>query len=169
MFCKRQRQHQQLLLTPAITTTWGSSIKCRPNTRHSICVTARAMDHSSLRGVTAQRIPIFRTPRSAPHFTTQPRVQPAPSVCDGLRGDQAIENARSPRHGWKNVSIIENERSAGLGFSIGECPQKIGWWGAKRVEERRTQLTMSAFNLPQFTHIHSRIFLTFTMKPDIVY
>ena len=48
---------------------------------------------------------------------------------------------------------------------MGESPQKIGWWGAKRVEEMR-RLTMSAFSLPQFTQMHSKIFLTFTMKPS---
>ena len=56
---------------------------------------------------------------------------------------------------------------SGLGVlhGFGESPQKVGVWGAKRVEEMETRLTMSAFNLPQFTQIHSRIFFTFTMKP----
>ena len=35
------------------------------------------------------------TPRSAPHFTTQPRAQPVTGrVQWGRRGDQATENAR---------------------------------------------------------------------------
>ena len=65
----------------------------------------------------------------------------------------------------KNVSIFKSERSAGLGFSKGESPQKIGRWGAKRVYERETKLTISALSLPQFTHMHSSIFFTSTMKP----
>ena len=108
----------------------------------------------------------FRTPRSAPHFTTQLRVQPWPDVCSGLRGDQATENARRPRHGWKNASIIENEHSAGLGFSIESerAPRKLG--GGERNERRKEgPLTLSAFSRPQFTQIHSKIFFTFTMKP----
>jgi hypothetical protein len=35
----------------------------------------------------------------------------------------------------------------------------------KRVEREAGALTMSAFSFPQFTHIHSKIFFTFTMKP----
>ena len=126
-----------------------SSSPCSPQWRHHTGLSL--FSHSSL----------------SPPFHHAPRVQPTPGVCNGLCGDQAIENAQSPRRGWKNISMIESERSTGLGFSIGECPQKIGWWGAKRVEERETRLTMSAFSLPQLTQMHSNIFLTFMMKPKI--
>ena len=81
---------------------------------------------------------IFRTPRSAPLFTTQLRVQPSPDACKGPRGDQAIENARDPRRGWKNASIVENERSVGLGFSMGSerAPRKLGGGVRNEREER---------------------------------
>jgi hypothetical protein len=56
-----------------------------------------------------------RTPRSAPHFTTRPRVQPKNTGrlqwgSRTRRGDQAIENARLmggtfPRLGWLNALI----------------------------------------------------------------
>ena len=53
----------------------------------------------------------------------------------------------------------------GVLHEIGESPQKIGWWGAKREGGKKRSLTLSAFNRPQFTHMHSKIFFTFTMKP----
>jgi hypothetical protein len=47
----------------------------------------------------------------------------------------------------------------------GKSPQKI-WVVGSETRRRRKRLTSSAFNLPQFTQIHSKIFLTFTMKPE---
>ena len=117
------------------------SIKCKkvPTTCRSICVTARAVGYPSRELSEELQLFVFRTPRSAPHFTALPRVQPKPDERNGPRGDQATENARGPRHGWKNVSIVENKRRAGLGFSIEleRAPRKFGRWGAKREEERR--------------------------------
>lgn len=57
---------------------------------------------------------------------------------------------------------------SGLGFSMdcGESPQKIWSVGCETSRGiRETALTVSAFSLPQFTQMHSSIFLTFTRKP----
>jgi hypothetical protein len=77
-----------------------------PQTRDSRCVTAecgQAHPPPRERGFSQHTDRIyFRTPRSAPLFTTQPRVQPDTERMQwGQRGDQAIENARytTPRHG----------------------------------------------------------------------
>ncbi|KAF8223136.1 hypothetical protein L208DRAFT_559920 [Tricholoma matsutake] len=63
--------------------------------------------------------------------------------------------------------IKGKKRGAGLGFSMayGESPQKIGLWGCETSRGKETRLTMSALSFPQLTHILSRIFFTFTMKP----
>lgn len=63
--------------------------------------------------------------------------------------------------------IKGTKRGAGLGFSMayGESPQKIGYWGCETSRGKETRLTMSALSFPQLTHILSRIFFTFTMKP----
>ncbi len=143
------------------------SSKCRPYTCHSICVTERAVgplipawrhhdcefifSHSSLS-------PPFH------HTTTCPTNT---GRCNGPRGDKAIENAHGPRPGGRTPRLSRTNAVRARGSPrFGESPQKIGWWGAKRVEERETRLTMSAFSLPQLTHMHSSIFFTFTMKPE---
>ena len=83
----------------------------------------------------------FRTPRSAPHFTTQPRVQPNTERMQwGQRGDQATENARyaTPRSGWKNALDCQGTnvvRVWGSPWDVERAPRKLGWWGAKRVDE----------------------------------
>ena len=46
-----------------------------------------------------------------------------------------------------------------------EPPENWESGGAKRAGKKETQLTISAFNFPQFTQIHSRIFFTFTKNP----
>lgn len=114
---------------------------------------------------------VFRTPRSAPHFTHNLVSNQAPC---GLqwerRGDQATENARhgSPATGGRTPSkkFQGTKRGAGLGFSrvSGESPQKIGMVGCE-TSRGKIRLTMSAFSFPQFTQIHSRIFFTLMMKP----
>lgn len=88
----------------------------------------------------------------SPPFHRTLRVQPGPDVCNGSRGDQAIENARNPRLGWKNASIVENGRSAGLGFSITSerAPRKLG--GGVRNERR--ELATHAIGL-QTTTVHT--------------
>ena len=79
----------------------------------------------------------FRTPRSAPHFTTRPRAQPITERMQwGRRGDQATENARhkTPRHGVEErPRLSRGKRGAGLGFPMGcgESPQKIGMVGCE--------------------------------------
>lgn len=71
---------------------------------------------------------------SAP-FHRAPRVQPLLGAYNGLRGDQATENARQPRHSRPNAPIDEYVvRAWGSPVDYGESPQKIGRWGAKRVE-----------------------------------
>ena len=54
---------------------------------------------------------IFRTPRSAPHFTTQPHVQPNTEWLQwDQRSDQAIENARyTTPHISCNLDGIQNK------------------------------------------------------------
>ena len=142
-----------------------SRTKCRPNQIHSTASQRASGANYHDEALPRRIFIIFRTPRSAPLFTTQLRVQPSPDVCNGPRGDQAIENARGPRRGWKNASIVENDRRAGLGFSIMErAPRKLGG-GERSKQTRNVPLTVSAFNLPQNTHMHSNIFFTFTIKP----
>lgn len=73
---------------------------------------------------------------SAP-FHHAPRVQPTLGACNGSRGDQATENARKPRRSRSNASIARGTavvRVWGSPVDYGESPQKIGRWGAKRVE-----------------------------------
>jgi len=77
---------------------------------------------------------------SAP-FHRAPRVQPALGVCNGPRGDQAIENARRPRRRKVKRLVCRGTAAVrvwGSPMDYGESPQKIGWWGAKRVEERNS-------------------------------
>lgn len=49
-------------------------------------------------------------------------------------------------------------------MEYGESPQKIGMVGCK-TSRGEVKLTISAFSFPQFTQIHSRIFLTFPRNP----
>ena len=80
-------------------------------TRISCCVTAESgRPHSIITSSCVLKhkccLWFSRTPRSAPLFTMQPRVQPSTERMQrGRRGDQATENARhmTPRHGWKNA------------------------------------------------------------------
>lgn len=65
----------------------------------------------------------FRTARSAPHFTTQPRVQPYHGWMErGQRGDQATENARyaTPHGGQEERPRLSRERTwSGFGVLHG--------------------------------------------------
>jgi hypothetical protein len=72
-----------------------------------------------------------------------------------------------PRVGRTPLINKGTKRGAGLGFPMayGESPQKIGLWGCETSRGKETRLTMSALSFPQLTHILSRIFFTFTMKP----
>jgi hypothetical protein len=72
-----------------------------------------------------------------------------------------------PRIGRTPLINKGTKRGAGLGFPMayGESPQKIGLWGCETSRGKETRLTMSALSFPQLTHILSRIFFTFTMKP----
>lgn len=83
----------------------------------------------------------FRTPRSAPHFTTQPRVQPnTERMQRDQRGDQATENACYMTPPQRVEERPRDKRGTGLGFPM-RAPRHLGWWGAKRRREMR--LTMS--------------------------
>lgn len=80
----------------------------------------------------------FFTLLAQPPISPHDRASNQHRAC--IRASAAIKRSKtrkSPCNGWKNVSIVEHEHGVGLGFSMGESPQKIGWWGAKRVEERR--------------------------------
>jgi hypothetical protein len=101
--------------------------------------------------LTADLIYTFRTPRSAPHFTTLPRVQPAPQRLSAMT----------------NSARRSSNRNRAFSMGYGERLRKIGVvGGAKRVEERgEHKLTMSAFSFPQFTQIHPNVFFTLIMKP----
>ena len=117
--------------TNTITGGYINRVSCAmPKTCHSICVTVRAVEHPSA-AARMRDCFSFCFPHSSlsPPFHRTLRVQPGPDVCNGSRGDQAIENARNPRLGWKNASIVENGRSAGLGFSITSerAPRKLEW------------------------------------------
>jgi len=86
----------------------------------------------------------FRTPRSAPLFTAQPRVQPDTVRMQlGQRGDQATENARyaTPRHELEERPGLSKEQNVvrvwGSPWLMERAPRKLGCGGAKRVEERR--------------------------------
>lgn len=45
------------------------------------------------------------------------------------------------------------------------APRKLGV-GCETSRGKETRLTMSPLSLPQLTHMHSKIFLTFTIKPE---
>ncbi len=143
-----------------------SRTKCRPSQIHSTCVTGSIWGQLSRRGLTTPDIPIF------PHSSLSPPFHHAttcPTITERMQGPT---RRSSDRKRAQTTSRVEErldcrERTqSGLGvLHHGESPQKIGWWGAKRVYEKEAKLTVSAFSLPQFTQMHSNIFFTFTMKP----
>jgi len=138
--------------------------------RATLCVTARAVWTSMAGGLQNrhQQPPVFFS-----HSSLSPPFHHATACPTNIGCMQWSMRRSSDRKRATTAPRVEErlgfrERTqSGLGVlqQLGESPQKIGWWGAKRVEETETRLTMSAFNLPQFTHIHSNIFFTFTMKP----
>ncbi|KAI0762459.1 hypothetical protein C8Q74DRAFT_153547 [Fomes fomentarius] len=87
-------------------TTAGSHLPGRSHATQSALQRVQLAIHhnSSLMRATT----VFPHSSLSPPFHHEPRVQPLPDVCSGPRGDQATENARGPRHGWKNASIVEN-------------------------------------------------------------
>jgi hypothetical protein len=105
-----------------------------------------------------------------PPFSPTPRAQPLLSSCNGMSAaiKRPKTRTRVPPPGGRAPSLSRVYRGVGLGFSMvcGESPQKMGWWGAKRVDEKqKARLTISSLSLPQLTQIDSKIFFTFTMKP----
>lgn len=141
----------------------------KPKTRISRCVTAEMGQLLSNQKNAEEDV--FRTPRSAPHFTRNLVSNQAPSGCNGK--DAAIKRPKTramapPQRVEERPRLYcqGTKRGAGLGFSrvSGESPQKIGMVGCE-TSRGKIRLTISAFNFPQFTHIHSRIFFTFTIKP----
>ena len=131
-----------------------------PRTRISSCVTAESGWPLSICTTVAGNsthiaFVFFRTPRSAPHFTTQPRAQPFTGrVQWGRRGDQAAENVRhkTPRHRWKSAPGCRGATMVqvwGSPWHVERAPRKLGWWGAKRVEEvkrRHSRCRLSVFH-----------------------
>ena len=72
------------------------------------------------------------------HATSCPTEHRADAT--GQRGDQATENARyaTPRSGWKNALDCQGTsvvRVWGSPWDMERAPRKLGWWGAKRVDE----------------------------------
>ena len=142
----------------------------RPKTCHSICVTARAVGHPSQVASFACEATVLCFPHSSlsppfHHATACPtstgrlqwptrrssdrqRAQTAPRV------EERLDFRERTRYG---LGVLHKERA----------PRKLGV-GCETSRGKETPLTVSAFSLPQFTHIHSKIFLTFTMKPEIV-
>jgi hypothetical protein len=107
------------------------------------------------------------TPCSAPHFTTQLRVQPGRAVKGPTRRSSDRKRASAAlrveeRHDHRGTNAVW---AWGSPPRVERAPRKFGWWGAKQVEAKNTPLTISAFSFPQFTHILSRIFFTLTMNP----
>lgn len=93
------------------------SSKCRPYTCHSICVTERAV---------GPLIPAWRHHDCEFIFfalLAQPPISPHNHVSNQHRTLQWPARRSSDRKrartasGWKNASIVENERGAGSGFS----------------------------------------------------
>lgn len=60
---------------------------------------------------------------------------------------------------------LRSDTDSGFSMVLGESPQKIGVVGCETSNGLKISLTVSAFSFPQFTQIHSSIFLTFTKKP----
>lgn len=82
-------------------------------------------------------------PRQGCHSECAPRLDMPPKRC----GLGFSETRREPP---------ENERVA-----------QGKWWGYRSGERLGSgALTISAFNFPQFTQMHSRIFFTLTRKPE---
>jgi hypothetical protein len=66
---------------------------------------------------------------------------------------------------WKNTLANEENTARAWGSPVKErAPRNLGGWGTKRGRQK-AKLTMSALSFPQLTQIHSKIFLTFVMKP----
>lgn len=111
----------------------------------------------------------FRTPRSAPHFTRYQRSnQPAGRTMESMGGQAACHPILSCPQG-KNASIVEDSarvRVWGSPWDLERAPRKFGVVGCETSSRNQeTPLTVSALSLPQFTQMHSKIFLTFTKKP----
>ena len=95
-----------------------------------------------------------------PHFTTQEHAQQRRTCAVGLA---AIKRPRTRETPFRPAEH-NTPRARGFPWYTGRAPRKLGWWGAKREKIAR-KLTSSALSLPQFTQIHSKIFLTFTKNP----
>lgn len=104
-----------------------------------------------------------------PHFTAQSRVQPHLGakydlVCD--RVPRRRSHTYRPRPGKKNASKYEERTRCGLGVLQKRREPPENWTGGEQNKSTELgPLTMSAFNLPQLTQIHSKIFFTLIIKP----
>ena len=112
------------------TTTGGKTMlgsRCWPRTYRSSCVTERVVRPFILAWLDHTIDLFFRTPRSAPHFTTQPRVQPLPDDMQWtLRRSSDRKRARVRITGGRtsHVSRINAERAWGSPWE--RAPRKLG-------------------------------------------
>ena len=126
--------------TNTITGGYINRVSCAmPKTCHSICVTVRAVEHPS---AAARMRDCFSF--CFPHSSLSPPFHHA-TACPTMTGRLLWSVRRSSDRKRAQTSSRVEERldcreqtQCGFGVlhGIGESPQKIGWWGAKREEER---------------------------------
>ena len=149
--------------------------KCALNTYSSHCVTVPSSSTISIHNENDDNVivsfilffALLARPPISP-ATGGPTVPKAHKVVTSRRSsdrnrasDRAV-GGRTPR-----CRGLTQRRGFGVLHGIWrEPPENWESGGAKRAGKKETQLTISAFNFPQFTQIHSKIFFTFTKKPS---
>ena len=93
------------------------------------------------------------TPCSAPHFTTQLRVQPGRAVKGPTRRSSDRKRASAAlrveeRHDHRGTNAVW---AWGSPPRVERAPRKFGWWGAKQVEARSRH---SRYQLSAFHNLH---------------
>ena len=165
------RRHGQSSTMRKRDTTGGYDNRvssARPKTCHSLCVTARAVGHPTEQLLERDRFScVFRTPRSAP-ISPRNRVSNHDWTCVADRTAIKRPKTRAVLVTGGRTSRLSRTNAVRVWGSPWDRREPPENWvvGCETSRGKERSLTLSAFNRPQFTHIHSKIFFTFTMKPE---